>query len=180
VLYAGQLYPWKGADVLVEAMAKVPDARLVLLGGLAGERDFERVRALVEARGLAGRAELPGTLPQAQVAQELARASVVAVPFLQTAMTERHTSPLKAFEAMAAGRPIVASDLPSSREFLKHDENALLAAPGDPESLAAAIRRLLDDRGLALRLARAAHALAPRYSWDARARLLGELFQELA
>jgi glycosyltransferase involved in cell wall biosynthesis len=180
VVYAGQLYPWKGVDVLVEAFAFVKGARLVMLGGLDGEPDFERVKALAAARGLQDRIELKGTLPQVQVAHELARAAVVAVPFLKTGMTERHTSPLKAFEAMAAGRPLVASDLPSSREFLRDGENAVLVTPGDPAALAEAIRRLLHDKALAERLARTAYAEAPRYSWDARARQLGELFQELA
>lgn len=180
VLYAGQLYPWKGVDVLVEAMAHVEDARLVVLGGLTGEPDFERVRALVSARGLEARVELRGTLPQVQVAQELARAAAVAVPFLKTGMTERHTSPLKAFEAMAAGRPIVASDMPSSREFLRDGENALLVAPGDAAALATALNRLLQDRALAQALAEAAYAEAPRYSWDARAQKLGALLQEVA
>ncbi len=93
-------------------------------------------------------------------------------------MTERHTSPLKVFEAMAAGRPIVASDLPSSREVLRDGENALLVPPGDTAALAAALRRVLSEVDLARRLARAAWDDAPRYSWDARARALRELFDE--
>ncbi|HEX6737726.1 MAG TPA: glycosyltransferase family 4 protein [Vicinamibacteria bacterium] len=180
VLYAGQLYPWKGVDVLVEAMASVAGARLVILGGLAGEPDFDRVQRLAAARGLEGRVEMPGTVPQARVAQELSRASVVAVPFLRTAMTERHTSPLKAFEAMAAGRPIVATDLPSSREVLRHDETALLVPPGDAAALGAAVGSLLGDPALAERLARGAFAAAPAYSWEARARALAALFAEVA
>jgi glycosyltransferase involved in cell wall biosynthesis len=179
VLYAGQLYPWKGVDVLVEAVARVPAAQLVILGGLAGERDLERVRARVASLGLEARVELHGTLPQARVAAELARASIVAVPFLRTAMTERHTSPLKAFEAMAAGRPMVVSDLPSSREVLRDGETALLVPAGDVDALAAALSRLCGDRALCERLARAAFAEAPRYSWDARARALLALFAEL-
>lgn len=179
VLYAGQLYPWKGVDLLVEAMVLVPEARLVILGGLRGEADLERIRALVEQRGLGPRAELPGTVPQVRVAEELQRAAVVAVPFLRTAMSARHTSPLKAFEAMAAGRPLVASDLPSSREVLQDGENALLFPPGEAPALASAIRRLLTEPVLAERLARAAWDEAPRYSWDARARALVGLFEEL-
>jgi len=179
VLYAGQLYPWKGVDVLVEAVARVAEARLVILGGLEGEPDLARVRALVASRGLAGRTEMPGTLAQAAVAAELARAAVVVVPFLRTAMTERHTSPLKAFEAMAAGRPIVASDLPSSREFLRDGHHALLVPPGDPGALAAAIARLLADAALCERLGRGAWDAAPAYSWDARARALAALFDEV-
>jgi glycosyltransferase involved in cell wall biosynthesis len=180
VLYAGQLYPWKGVDVLVEAMARVPEGQLVILGGLEGEADWKRIHALVEARGLRARTETPGTVPQVRVADELRRATVVAVPFLRSTMTERHTSPIKAFEAMAAGRAIVATDLPSSREFLRHEENALLVPPGDAGALAAALGRLLADKALAERLARTAYAEAPRYSWDARASALRELLQEVA
>lgn len=180
VLYAGQLYPWKGVDVLVEAMAAVPGARLVILGGIEGEADTRRIRSLVEARGLGARTEMPGPVPQARVADALGRAAVVVAPFLRAGMTERHTSPLKVFEAMAAGRPIVASDLPSSREILRDGENALLVPPGDAGALAASLRRVLGDDGLARRLAAAAWDEAPRYSWEARARALGELFEEVA
>jgi glycosyltransferase involved in cell wall biosynthesis len=179
IVYAGQLYPWKGVDVLVDAATRIPRARLVILGGIAGEHDLDRIRSAVAARGLAERSELPGGVPQARVAEELARASVVVVPFLRSAMTERHTSPIKAFEAMAAGRPIVASDLPSSREFLRDGENALLVPPGDPEALAAALRRVLEDRALATRLARTAFSEAPAYSWDARARRLRQVLEEV-
>jgi glycosyltransferase involved in cell wall biosynthesis len=180
VVYAGQLYPWKGVDVLVEAMREIPDARLVILGGLDGEADLPRVRERVQAAGLSSRTEMPGTVPQARVADELARAAVVVVPFLRSGMTERHTSPIKAFEAMAAGRPLVASDLPSSREFLRDGENALLVPPGEPPLLAQALRRILSDRGLAHRLACTAFAEAGAFSWDARAQHLRELFEEIA
>jgi glycosyltransferase involved in cell wall biosynthesis len=179
VLYAGQLYPWKGVDVLVRAMADVPDARLVILGGLRGEADERRIAALVESCGLAARTEMPGTVPPARVADELRRAAVVVAPFLHTAMSERHTSPLKAFEAMAAGRPLVASDLPASREFLRHEENALLVPAGDAAALSAALRRLRERPGLAERIARAAFEEAPRYSWSARAQALRALFEEV-
>jgi len=179
ILYAGQLYPWKGVDVLVEALAQVPRGRLVILGGIEGEADTARVRALVDRLGLEDRVEMPGLVPQARVADALRRATVVAVPFLRTAMTERHTSPLKAFEAMAAGRAIVASDLPSTREVLRHGHTAWLVPPGDAPALAAGLRRVLDDRALAESLARAAHAAAPAYGWPARAQTLVGVLAEV-
>jgi glycosyltransferase involved in cell wall biosynthesis len=179
VLYAGQLYPWKGVDVLVEAFARVPRGRLVILGGLEGERDLARIRALVDRLGLGARVDMPGLVPQARVAEALARATVVAVPFLRTAMTERHTSPLKAFEAMAAGRAIVASDLPSTREVLRHGETAWLVAPGDPGALAEGLSRLLEDRALATTLARNAHAHARAFTWPARGRALVDVLEEV-
>jgi glycosyltransferase involved in cell wall biosynthesis len=180
ILYAGQLYPWKGVDVLLEALVHVPGARLVVVGGLEGEPDLARLKALCERLGLGGRVEMKGTVPPAEVARELAMAAVVAVALLGTAMTERHTSPLKAFEAMAAGRPVVASDLPSSREVLRHGETAWLVPPGDPAALADGLRRVLEDRALAARLAEAAFAEAPRYSWDTRGRVLSDVLREVA
>jgi glycosyltransferase involved in cell wall biosynthesis len=180
VLYAGQLYPWKGVDVLVQAMASVPRARLVIVGGIEGEADTARVRALVGRMGLEGRVEMTGHVPQPEVARQLARARVVAVPFLRSAMTERHTSPIKAFEALAAGRPVVASDLPSTREVLRHGENAWLVPPGDPEALAAGLRAVLEARDRAETLARAAWECAPGFSWDARGRALLDVFRSVA
>jgi glycosyltransferase involved in cell wall biosynthesis len=81
---------------------------------------------------------------------------------------------------MAAGRPIVASDLPSSREILRHGETALLTPPGDARALGAAIRDLVRDRAMAERLARAAFAAAAAFSWDARAGRLLRAFEEVA
>ena len=76
-------------------------------------------------------------------------------------------------------REIVASDLPSSREVLAHERNALLVPPGDAPALAAALQRLLGDAALRERLARQAWEDSERYSWDARARALLELFEAL-
>ena len=106
---------------------------------------------------------------------------MVAVPVRRTAMTLRHTSPLKAFEAMAAGRPIVASDLPSSREFLRHGENAWLVPPDDAAALAEGLRAAARRRR-ALGADRAAprSRTRSRFSWDARARRLLDVFAAIA
>ena len=95
-------------------------------------------------------------------------------------MTLRHTSPLKAFEAMAAGRPVLASDLPSSREFLRHGENAWLVPPDDAIALAEGLSALLSDDALSERIARRAFEDALAYSWDARARRLLDAFEATA
>jgi glycosyltransferase involved in cell wall biosynthesis len=73
------------------------------------------------------------------------------------------------FEAMAAGRPIIASDLPTIREVLKHEHNALLVEPHDLEAWSQAVNRLRLDRSLAVRLATNARAEARNYSWVERA-----------
>jgi glycosyltransferase involved in cell wall biosynthesis len=80
---------------------------------------------------------------------------------------------------MAAGRPIVASDLPSIREILHHGIDALLVAPGNASALAAAIQQVLADPALAIRLAGSAAIAAQQYSWDRRAQRLEALFREV-
>lgn len=90
------------------------------------------------------------------------------------------TSPLKLFEMLAAGLPIVASNLPSLAEYLQNDREALLVPPDDPRFLAYSIRRVLQEESLRARLASAAREQAPAFTWDDRgSRLLefaGRLF----
>ena len=73
-------------------------------------------------------------------------------------------------EYMAAGVPIVSSDLPSIREVLQHDKNAWLVSPENPESLWQGIVALLKDRDRATRLAKSARKKVAQYTWSKRAR----------
>ena len=81
-------------------------------------------------------------------------------------------SPMKLFEYMAAGRPVIASDLEPLKEILVHMENSLIVEAGDGESLAEAIRQLVDDDLLARRLAETARDEVASYTWSARAEIL--------
>jgi glycosyltransferase involved in cell wall biosynthesis len=86
---------------------------------------------------------------------------------------------LKLFEYMASGRPIVASDLPSIREVLTHERNALLADPGDPAAFVAAVTRLQREPELAGRLAARARIDVADYTWDRRAERLEALLRDV-
>lgn len=180
VVYAGQLYPWKGVDVLVRAFALVPGGELVIVGGLKGEGDFDRVQALARELGLGDRIRFTGSLPQKDVAHELAQATVAVAPFLKTAMTSEHTSPIKAFEAMAAGRPLLISDTEATREIVDDGRTGLVVPPGNVDAWAAALARVLGDRDLQMALARAAFEKAALYSWARRAERLEEFLGAVA
>ncbi|MEP6916005.1 MAG: glycosyltransferase family 4 protein [Acidobacteriota bacterium] len=179
VAYAGHLYAWKGVDVLLEALALVPEAHGLIVGGHAAEPDLARLKALAERLGIAVRVTFTGMVPPAEVPALLARARVLALPNPASAISSRFTSPLKLFEYLSAGRAIVASDLPAIREILRHDVDALLVAPGNAGELAGAIRLLLADPALAARLARAASDAAPLYSWARRAEKLEALLTDV-
>ena len=179
VAYAGHLYAWKGVDVLVRALALVPGVKGLIVGGPEQEPDLARLKALAAELGIADRVTFTGHLAPADVRAQLAKATVLALPNPASAISTKFTSPLKLFEYMAAGRAIVASDLPAIREVLQDNEQALLVAPGDANALADAIRRLVSDRALAERLARAAFAAAPAYTWAKRAEKLEALIFRL-
>jgi glycosyltransferase involved in cell wall biosynthesis len=169
VVYAGQLYPWKGVDVLVQAFARLGRGELLIVGGLKGESDFDRVQNLARSLNVEGRVRFLGSLPQKDVAEQLERATVAVAPFLKSAMTAEHTSPIKAFEAMAAGRPLLISDTEASREIVEDGRTGIVVPPGDVEAWTAALERVLSNRALQMSLARSAFEEAAQYSWARRA-----------
>jgi glycosyltransferase involved in cell wall biosynthesis len=106
----------------------------------------------------------------------LAAFDACAMPFPWTPHFAYSASPLKLFEYMAAGRPIVASSLPAIAEVLRDGENALLVPPGDVSKLAMAVARLRDDRPFGDRLAAVAKREAAAFAYESRAaRILDEL-----
>jgi glycosyltransferase involved in cell wall biosynthesis len=177
--YAGHLYAWKGVDVFLRALALTPGVRGLIVGGHEQEPDLARVRALAAELGLSQRVTFTGLVEPSRVAGLLREATILVLPNPASAISTNYTSPLKLFEYMAAGRPIVASDLPSIREVLAGGESALLVTPGDPAAMAEAIERLAADRALGERLASAAHARAGEYTWARRAERLETLFDEV-
>lgn len=99
----------------------------------------------------------------------LKAADILLMPHPYSEFYAYYVSPLKLFEYMASGRPIVASNLPSTREILSDEESALLASPGDPGDIAAQIRRLMKNATLAKKLGHRAKKRAIHYTWSARA-----------
>lgn len=177
--YAGHLYAWKGVDVLLDALSQAPGVRGLIVGGHAAEPDLARVQAHAASLGITDRVTFTGLVEPSQVPAHLAAAMVLVLPNPASAISTSFTSPLKLFEYMAAGRAIVASDLPSIREVLTDGEDALLVEPGSAAALAGAIRRLVDDRALASRLARTAFARSAEYTWARRAERLEALFSSV-
>jgi glycosyltransferase involved in cell wall biosynthesis len=178
--YAGHLYPWKGVDLVVEAIAALLDTEGLIIGGHQGEADLTRVKALVDRLHCSSRVTFTGHLPPHEALRRLRDAQVLTLPNPSSAIARDFTSPLKLFEYMAAGRPIVASDLPSIREVLRDGDNAILVEPGNPHALTEGIRRIKNDPALGETLAGRALQDVRAYTWDARAGRLETLFRQVA
>ncbi|HEV8104189.1 MAG TPA: glycosyltransferase [Gaiellaceae bacterium] len=165
----GRLEPEKGFDVLVRAVATLPGVTMTVLGE-GDER--ARLTALATELGIGDRLLLPGwsSAPRPQIASFDA--------FVLCSLTE--SFPLVVPEAMLAGTPIVASDVGSVSEAVENGVTGLLVPAGDPEALAAALRRVLSDPGLADRLRTAAREKAVReFTAGAMARAYTALYDRL-
>jgi len=108
-------------------------------------------------------------VPHREVPALYAASELVLLPYQPDLIHADGISPMKLFEAMAAGRPIIASDLAPIREILRHGDNALLVNPTDPLAWEHAVRCLQQDPGLALQLAAQARRDVSAYSWTRRA-----------
>jgi glycosyltransferase involved in cell wall biosynthesis len=165
VVYTGHLYSWKGADTLADAASTLERGTLVLFVG-GTENDVELFKGKY---GEKGNVMILGNKPHDSIPLYLRAADVLALPNSgKEKISQLYTSPMKLFEYMASGTPIVASDLPSLREVL-NDKNAVLVPPDSPMELARGLKELLADSGNASVLARQALGDVEQYDWKKRA-----------
>jgi glycosyltransferase involved in cell wall biosynthesis len=163
VFSAGRLVKKKGFEYLIEAMRLVPNAVLALAGDgtLAGD-----LQARAAAAGVAARVKFLGNLPQDRVAAFLAAADVVVIPSVRDDAGNVDGLPNLVLEALAAGAPLVTTGAGGIGAVARADETAFVVAERDPEGIAAAIRRALDDPDAARRVARAGRALVgAEFGW---------------
>jgi glycosyltransferase involved in cell wall biosynthesis len=138
----------KGIPELVQALAQLPacngkEPLLLCVGG-----PMDAVPAYMDLACRLGvpehRLQFMDHVPSREVPFWIRACDVATIPWPWTEFSAYYTSPMKLFEYMAAGVPIVATDLPSLREVLRHGENAWLVEPGNPKAIANAIKVLTE------------------------------------
>jgi glycosyltransferase involved in cell wall biosynthesis len=165
--FVGGLRPWHGVEALPALLdrlvSRYPGLRLVIVGDgpLRGELEHE-----LRERGLARSAVLTGSLPHEEVAALIHQFDVALAPYSRPDH-DFYFSPLKLFEYMACGVPVVAAALGQIEEVVRDGETGLLYPPGQQDALLAACERLLSDPDLRQRLGRmAAKEIHNHYTWD--------------
>jgi len=181
IFYIGQLYPWKGVDILLKSMCSVNGGEILnIVGGLEYENDLENLKRLASLLKIEKKVKFIGTVPHKEVGEYIRRAKICVIPLPFSQIAAYYTSPMKMFEYLAAGKAIVASNLPSLAEVLKDGHNALLCKPDDPVTLAEAINNLLRDSKLRFKLSENAWKDSHAYSWERRADAILSFFKEIS
>lgn len=163
-MYIGLFDTWKGYQVLLEAAGELKDAGVgvVMVGGAPHQiailkKEYPHVYFM-------------GYRPYTELPLNQKVADVLVLPnSAKSKVSNIFTSPLKLFSYMASGRPIVASNIPSLREVLEDESNAILVEPDDPRSLAQGILKVLQNKDLSQKISKKALDDIKNYTWQKRA-----------
>ena len=178
-LYQGQLISDRGIEQSMQAILEVPGAILCLLGFGRWEN---RYRTLCAQAPYLGRVFVLPAVPPDDLLAWTASADVMVMAIQPTTINHRYTTPQKLWEAVAAGVPVVASDLPGMAEVIGQDGLGAVCDPTSPKAIASAIAAVVtaaSDERAALRahVLRVAH---DRYTWEAQVGTLLDIYARLA
>ncbi len=175
LLFVGRLDKRKGLIYLLKALPHVkyhfPNLRLTVVGGF-DEAQMEEYRDFVRDTGLTD-VVFKGFVSDEDKIRYYQQCDVYCSPAVG-----RESQGVVLLEAMAAGRPVIASALDGYRTVVRHEQDGLLVPPADETALAVGLCRLLSDAALRRRLAEAGHAKVQTYSWEKVARRLLDVYDE--
>jgi phosphatidylinositol alpha-mannosyltransferase len=172
ILFVNRLDRRKGFPVMIAAFTMLPPRQADALLVVAGDgKERRAVRGL--RRAVRDRIIMLGSVPHHLLPPYYAASEVFCAP-----ATGRESFGIVLVEAMAAGLPVVASDIPGYREVVRHEVEGLLVPPSDPIRLAEGMSRILDQPELGRKLGEAGRSRAGRYSWDRVAREVEAAYEE--
>jgi len=186
LLYIGTLADWQGLDILIKALPKILEQQRVKLRILGRGRSRQRKMLAKQIRklGLEEHVAVQPAVPHHEIPAVIAEADICVAPLgLNDRNVTQGACPIKLLEYMAAGRPLLASNMPIVRELVREDVDGLLFSPSDSDDLARQANLLLADAELSQRLASsAAKHVCEKFTWhEAQKKLLkvyGKLLED--
>lgn len=174
--FVGTLYRWQGLDLLIQAMAELRaegiDLELIVVGDGLMRRPWQE---LSRALGLAEKVAFVGRVPWQEIPSWIARFDLGYSGQIPLSVKEMYHSPLKLYEYMAMGKPVIASAYEDARGLVGKDERGFLFEPGSLEDLKRALRKACAARDSWESMGRAARRFIEKeHSWEARVKYLVE------
>lgn len=183
LLYIGTLADWQGLDVVVRALPKILEKQPVQLKIIGRGRSRQRKLLARQIRklGVEEQVLVQPALPHHEIPALIAEADICVAPLgLNDRNVTQGACPIKVLEYMAAGRPLLASNMPIVRELVREDLDALLFSPNDPDDLARQALTLLEDFELSQRLAQSASQRAlTKFTWRESQKKLLKVYGKL-
>ena len=178
VLFVGGLdrpHFFKGVEYLIQALAKIPDEKVALI--IVGDGDLkERYRRVAESENVSDRVIFSGKVPDGELPRYYSAADLVVLP----SFTMGEAFGIVLVEAMATGKPVIASDLPGIRTVVNEGQNGFLVSPKDVDMLAQRIRYLLENKEMSRDFGVNGRKKAEeKYAWDSIAKKIEKVYQEV-
>lgn len=183
LLYIGTLADWQGLEVVIKALPKILETQVVRLQIVGRGRSRQRKLLAKQIRklGIEEHVTVQPAVPHHEVPALIAQADICLAPLgLNDRNVTQGACPIKVLEYMAAGRPLIASNMPIVRELVREDVDALLFSPNDPDDLARQVLALLNDMELSKRLAESAsERVLTKFTWHEAQKKLVKVYEKL-
>ncbi len=183
LLYLGTLADWQGLDVVIKAMPKILAQQPIHLQIVGRGRSRQRKILAKQIRklGLEEHVSIEPAVAHHEVPALIASSDLCVAPLgLNDRNVTQGACPIKVLEYMAAGRPLLASNMPIVRELVREDVDGLLFSPSDPDDLARQTLALLNDFELSQKLAESASARAlTKFTWHEAQKKLVRVYEGL-
>jgi glycosyltransferase involved in cell wall biosynthesis len=182
--YVGTIDRTHGVDQISRALRFLPDGICLRVVGRPTEEGDARgtpawLSNLLSDPCIAKKVEFYAPVSYSKVAEEIDKCDLMLLPAGSSLHRSKYVAPLKFFDYMARGKPIIAAGVPAHLELLQDGINARLYRPGDAEHLAACIMAVVNQPEQAEAIARTAWEQSAMYTYDARAQRILELLDEL-
>jgi len=165
ITHIGSVRKGRGFETIINTSRKMKDCLFLFVCG--HEADLEIINHQKNKKQ--SNVKFIDFIPNSDIPEILKSSDILLMTYTSELDTLRFTSPLKMFEYMASGKPIISSDFPVLREVL-NDNNSLLIPPSNPDSLIDAIEKILNDKKFSNRISNQAYEDVKKYTWNKRAK----------
>ncbi|MBN2070998.1 MAG: glycosyltransferase family 4 protein [Candidatus Krumholzibacteriota bacterium] len=177
ITYIGSLDPLKGVDLFLEALGRTSSRPDALIIGGKSQKEITRLEAASQRFYPSGSVKITGWVSKESIGRYLAETAVGVLPLRDTFFNRFVSSPLKLFDYYSYGIPVIASDLPATRELIEEDRTGCFFRAGDPGDLAVTIDSMIGDSSLLERMRGDIYTVCEKYLWSRRGKQIADLVE---